>query len=109
MGKHRMDSEDNSRMFPDSLAGLPGSDLVVTGLRDAQAGVDSPEAWLVRIGGENLRARGLDVPRQSGSGSPEHQLYALLALRHGRAAHSRYNALIRRLVSFERALACANR
>jgi hypothetical protein len=31
----------------------------------------------------------------------------LLSARDGNAAHSRYNALLRRLVSFERALACA--
>jgi len=35
-------------------------------------------------------------------------LYALLARDNPDAAHSRYNALIRRLVSFERALACAS-
>jgi hypothetical protein len=34
---------------------------------------------------------------------PEHRLYALLARTEGDAAHSRFNALIRRLVSFERA------
>jgi hypothetical protein len=38
--------------------------------------------------------------------SPEHKLYALLASEKGDAAHSAYNALIRRLVSFERAAAC---
>ena len=95
-------------MNPDSLAALPGSDLVLAGLRDVRAGTDSPEAWLVRIGADNLRARGLDVPHVSTTHSPEHQLYALLVQRHGRAAHSRYNALIRRLVSFERALACGS-
>jgi hypothetical protein len=39
--------------------------------------------------------------------TPEHRLYARLAQDSPDAAHSRYNALIRRLVSFERALACA--
>ncbi len=96
-------------MDVNALAALPGSELVLAGLRDLHAGVDSPEAWLVRIGAINLRARGLDVPRTSGADSPEHQLYALLEQAHGNAAHSRYNALIRRLVSFERALACASR
>jgi hypothetical protein len=36
---------------------------------------------------------------------PEHRLYLTLSKTAGRAAHSQYNALIRRLVSFERALA----
>jgi hypothetical protein len=37
---------------------------------------------------------------------PELRLYNLLAERYGDAAHSKYNALLRRLVSFERAAAC---
>ena len=40
--------------------------------------------------------------------SPEHKLYALLAREKDDAAHSAQNALIRRLVSFERAAACAS-
>ncbi len=40
--------------------------------------------------------------------SPEHRSYARLALTHADSAHSRYNALIRTLVSFERAGACVN-
>jgi hypothetical protein len=96
-------------MTPETLAALPGSELVLAGLRDAQAGIDSPESWLVRVGADKLRAGGLDVPATSAADSPEHQLYALLVRAHGRAAHSRYNAMIRRLVSFERALACGRR
>jgi hypothetical protein len=38
--------------------------------------------------------------------NPEHRLYLRLAADDSDSAHSRYNALIRRLVSFERALAC---
>jgi len=38
--------------------------------------------------------------------NPEHALYALLAGEDPDAAHSRYNALIRQLVSFERAVEC---
>lgn len=37
---------------------------------------------------------------------PEKRLYALLSVTGADSAHSRYNALIRRLVSFERAAAC---
>ena len=40
--------------------------------------------------------------------SPEHRLYDILARDEPDSAHSRYNALIRRLVSFERALECAS-
>jgi hypothetical protein len=48
------------------------------------------------------------VPEHPVAG-PEHRLYALLAVTNADSAHSRYNALVRRLVSFERALACAGR
>jgi hypothetical protein len=41
-----------------------------------------------------------------GPPDPEHRLYALLARDHPASAHSRYNGLIRRLVSFERAAEC---
>jgi hypothetical protein len=34
----------------------------------------------------------------------DHRLYALLGREHGNDAHRRYNALLRELVSFERAL-----
>jgi hypothetical protein len=85
--------------------GFPGGDLVQEGLRDLAAGVESVPALLVAIGAPRLRRSGLDIP--NGPLSPEHRLYALLARESPRAAHSRYNALIRRLVSFERALECA--
>jgi hypothetical protein len=91
------------------MIALPGGDLVVAGLRDLRAGVESIEAALVQIGATNLRAHGLDVPPGDAPRSPEHRLYSLLALKFDNAAHSQYNALLRRLVSFERALACVNR
>jgi hypothetical protein len=51
-----------------------------------------------------LRRLGHAVP--PGFPEPEQRLYTLLARDHPAAAHSRYNALIRRLVSFERAAEC---
>jgi hypothetical protein len=63
---------------------------------------------LVAIGAPRLRALGVDVPVH-GVGSPEHRLYELLARDDPDAAHGRYNALVRRLVSFEHALACVGR
>jgi hypothetical protein len=38
---------------------------------------------------------------------PERRLYEVLCAADADGAHSRYNALICRLVSFERAVACA--
>ena len=86
-------------------ARLPGADWVDRGLEDLASGIESVPALLVSIGAPRLRALGVDVPHAFDT--PEHRLYARLARREPDAAHSRYNALIRRLVSFERALACA--
>lgn len=75
------------------------------GVADLRAGVESVPALLVSIGAPRLSALGLDVP--SPLACPEHRLYARLSDQGTDAAHSRYNALVRRLVSFERAVACA--
>ena len=80
---------------------LPGGDLVAAGLDDLRAGRESAEALLVAIGAPRLRRLGFDVPERVDD--PERRLYELLAREHGDAAHGRYNALVRRLVSYERA------
>jgi hypothetical protein len=87
-------------------AELPGGDLVEQGLRDLRAGVESAEALLVSIGTTRLRATGLDVP--SPLPDPDIRLYELLAAEDQDSAHGRYNALVRRLVSYERAAECAS-
>lgn len=86
-------------------AALPGADLVERGLADLRAGAESAEALLVSIGAPRLAQAGIALPNRLPS--PEHRLYRLLEERHGDDAHSQYNSLIRRLVSFERALECA--
>lgn len=88
-----------------SLLALPGGDLIEQGLADLARGVESIPSLLVEIGAPRLRRIGLDVPERSGP-LPEHRLYELLAETDSDSAHSRYNALIRRLVSFERAAEC---
>lgn len=79
---------------------------MLKGLRDLEDGTESFEALLVRIGASKLRSFGLTVPVSPSDVAPEHRLYARLEDTYGLAAHSRHNALVRRLVSFERALAC---
>ncbi len=85
---------------------LPGAELIAAGLRDLSRGTDSAPALLVLIGAPRLRRLGVLVPPR-GVEQPEHRLYELLAAEDPDSAHSRYNALVRRLVSFERAAACA--
>ena len=80
---------------------LPGEDLVRKGIRDLELGIESHESLLVSIGAPRLRRLGMSVPNPLAS--PEHRLYELLSAEYGDAAHSRYNALVRRLVSYERA------
>lgn len=88
------------------IEGLPGEDLIQAGLQDLARGEASVPALLVSIGAPRLRGLGITLPRSLPS--PEHRLYALLAEADTDSAHSRYNALIRRLVSFERAAECAS-
>jgi hypothetical protein len=87
-------------------AELPGADLVAAGIADLERGVESVEALLVSIGAPRLASVGLAVPEPFRN--PEHRLYALLAAEDEDSAHSRYNALVRRLVSFERAAECVS-
>jgi len=83
---------------------LPGADLVERGIADLSHERESIEALLVSIGAPRLAVAGIAVPNPIPS--PEHRLYARLAVEKANGAHSAYNALIRRLVSFERALGC---
>lgn len=79
--------------------------MIEAGLADLEHGRDSIPALLVSVGAPRLRRLGVAIPRTIPS--PELRLYELLARNDPDAAHGRYNALIRRLVSFERAAECA--
>jgi len=81
---------------------LPGRELVDAGIRDLEAGRETRESLLVSMARPRLEASGIDVPA-SDLALPSHRLYALLAADDPRTAHSRYNALVRRMVSFARA------
>ncbi len=85
------------------LQALPGGDLISRGLEDLARGDETTEALLVAIGAPRLRRLGFDIPTLA---SPEHRLYERLAASTPDEAHSRYNALLRRLTSFERAAEC---
>ena len=85
---------------------LPAEDLIDTGLRDLRRGNRTEAALLVSVGASRLRQLGYSVP--NAFLDPEESLYALLAEVDPPSARSRYNALVRRLVSFERAAACVS-
>lgn len=80
---------------------LPGHELVSAGLTDLAASRESEASLLVAMAAPRLRALGYDVPVGGGE-QPSHRLYELLSER-DRGAHSRYNALVGRVVSFARA------
>lgn len=84
------------------LRSLPGHEIVEPGVADLLAGVDSQAALVVALAADRLRAAGVAVPNLP-PGRPAHQLYLLLAAEHGDDAHSRYRALVSRVVSFARA------
>jgi hypothetical protein len=84
---------------------LPGEELIQAGLHDLREGLETVEALLVAIGSPRLKRLGLKLPEHLPQ-DPEHRLYDLLAQVDPDSAHSRYNAFIRRLVSYERAAEC---
>ena len=91
-----------------AMDSLPAHDLISAGLVDLQHQRETIPAFLVAIGAPKLRALGLGVPATLPS-NPEHRLYDLLARNGTDSAHSRYNALIRKLVSFQRAMECVKK
>lgn len=70
------------------------------GLEDLVVGSETEASLLVSMAAPRLRALGFDVP--DGFSAPSHRLYELISASNA-GAHSRYNALVRRAVSFARA------
>jgi hypothetical protein len=87
--------------MPAIFADLPGHDLVSAGLADLEAGRETECALLVAMASRRLRGVGIQVP-ETAIRRPSHRLYELLS-EAGPGAHSRYNALLARIVSFARA------
>jgi len=82
--------------------GLPGAELAEPGLEHLRAGKRTiPALWLA-IATTRLRSLGIAIPHHDVT-HPEQQLYRLLEREDG-DAYSRYNALLRRLGRFIRAL-----
>ncbi len=90
--------------FLSTYGAMPGGEFLAMGFADLQKGVTSVPGLLLLIGGPRLRNLGLPIPKAHVC--PEHMLYDLLSESDPDSAHSRYNAFIRLLVSFERAAEC---
>ena len=83
---------------------LPGEDLVRQGLADLTENRLTDCALLVLIAAPRLRRLGFKIEDRPNSQPWEHALYDRLAGQLGAAAHSHYNSLIRRIVSYAHAL-----
>ncbi len=92
------------------LDDLPANDLIRQGLDDLTHRRESIAACLVKIASPRMQRCGIAVEvADIDALDADHQLYALLGREHGNEAHGRYNALMRELVSFERALEARHR
>lgn len=88
-----------------NLDDLPAADLIREGLADLADRRESVASYLVQIGSPKLRRCGVEVSvSEDDALEADHRLYGLLGREYGKDAHRRYNALLRELVSFERAL-----
>src|SRR3989338_11075991 len=94
-------------MAASTFASHPAGDLVAQGVDGLPRGQETVPPLLVSIGAPRLQRAGIVMPTPLAS--PEHRLYALMSRNDPGSAHSRYNALVRRLVSFERAAECVRR
>jgi hypothetical protein len=83
---------------------LPGEDLVEEGLADLAKDRLTDCSLLVLIAAPRLRRLGIRIPDRACSRPWEHELYDRLEQRLGGGAHSYYNSLIRRVVSYASAL-----
>jgi hypothetical protein len=92
---------------PLASAEVPGSELIGAGLRDLADRRESDAALLVSMAAPRLRLLGLRVPVVLRD--PEARLFVRLAELHGDAAHTRYNAAVRRVVAFQHAAPIVSR
>lgn len=86
-----------------ALERLPGAEIVLPGLADLQAGRMSTDALAVRSAAPRLQALGFETGEPASGEPPAHQLYRQLHLELGDGAHSRYNAILNRVISFAQA------
>lgn len=84
------------------LAKLPGAEIVLSGIEDLEAGRETVNALAVSAAATRLGVRNL-VDEAHPQEPAAHRLYGLLNSELGDSAHSRYNAILRRVGSFARA------
>jgi hypothetical protein len=97
-------------MNSETLASLPGAEIVLSGIADLEAGRESVNASAVRSASSRLRRLGFNAPVAEDGPPAAHQLYRHIREELGAgAAHARYNAILDRVASFARAAELAQR
>lgn len=86
-----------------TLENLPGAEIVLPGIEDLKRKVMSVNALAVQAAAPRLRSLGLDARSADDEVPAAHRLYRHLQQELGNGAHSRYNAILRRVSSFARA------
>jgi len=92
-----------NQSLQDLISDLPGATLIQQGLKDHRENRHTMPSCLVRMARRRLVEAGLMEASPLQDIDAELDLYHLLS-HEGNQAHSRYNALIRELISFEHAL-----
>jgi hypothetical protein len=87
--------------------GLPGGEIVDTGLADLADGTVSAESLVVSLAAPRLRREG--IPIGAAQTDPEDRLYELLSRASGDLAHARYAAYLQQIESFADACRVARR
>ncbi|HEX7244741.1 MAG TPA: hypothetical protein VF245_04145 [Solirubrobacterales bacterium] len=87
-------------MPDDNLKNLPGAEIVLPGLADLEAGRETINASAVQAAAPRLRRASIEAPSASNDTPAAHRLYRQLSEQLGDGAHSRYNAILARVVSF---------
>lgn len=88
---------------------LPGSEIVLPGIEDLGAGRLTINAMAVQCAATRLSKLGMKAPRAEDGEPAAHRLYEELSEKLGSGAHSRYNAILRRVASFAAAAGRAQR
>jgi hypothetical protein len=88
------------------VLGLPGGELIDTGLADLAVEEESMESLLVSLAAPRLRREGVPLPHDVFANAGV-RLYRLLERTDGSLAHSRYLACLRQAASFADACASA--
>ena len=86
--------------------GLPGGEIIDTGLAALAAGDETVESLLVSLAAPRLRREGVPLPRDVFADA-DARMYRLLERTAGDLAHARYLACLRQAASFADACALA--